>query len=50
MVRDDIYTITAEDVKEQIDENTIAVGAVVGTTFTGQMDPIEEINRCIIRN
>jgi glutamate decarboxylase len=43
-LREDLYTITAEDVAEEIDENTIAVGAVVGTTFTGQMDPIKEIN------
>ncbi len=47
-LREDIYTITAEDVIEEIDENTIAVGAVVGTTFTGQMDPIEEINNALL--
>ncbi len=47
-LEEDIYTITAEDIKEQIDENTIAVGAVVGTTFTGQMDPIEEINQMLL--
>jgi len=47
-LRDDIYTITAEDVVEMIDENTIAVGAVVGTTFTGQMDPIKEINQALL--
>lgn len=47
-LREDIYTITAEDVKAEIDENTIAVGAVVGTTFTGQMDPIKEINDVLI--
>ena len=40
----DVYTITAEDVAQEVDENTIAVGAVIGTTFTGQMDPIKEIN------
>ena len=44
----DIYTITAEDVTENVDENTIAVGAVIGTTFTGQMDPIQEINNCLL--
>ena len=33
---------------EEIDENTIAVGAVVGTTFTGQMDPIEDINNALL--
>ncbi len=47
-LREDIYTITAEDVKDEIDENTIAVGAVVGTTFTGQMDPIKEINDVLL--
>ncbi len=47
-LRDDIYTITAEDVVNEIDENTIAVGAVVGTTFTGQMDPIKEINDALL--
>jgi len=43
-IKDDLYTITAEDVAKEVDENTIAVGAVIGTTFTGQMDPIKEIN------
>jgi len=47
-LKEDIYTITAEDIKAAVDENTIAVGAVVGTTFTGQMDPIEEINKALI--
>ena len=47
-LREDIYTITAEDVVAEIDENTIAVGAVVGTTFTGQMDPIEDINTALL--
>ncbi|HMK53735.1 MAG TPA: glutamate decarboxylase [Methanobacteriaceae archaeon] len=44
----DLYTITAEDVAAEIDENTIAVGAVIGTTFTGQMDPIKEINDLLL--
>jgi len=38
------YILSVEDVKHQIDENTICVGAVMGTTFTGQLDPVEEIN------
>ncbi|MBZ9570715.1 glutamate decarboxylase [Methanobrevibacter sp. TMH8] len=38
------YTLTADNVKEHIDENTIAVGVVLGTTFTGQIDQIQEIN------
>lgn len=44
----DLYTITAEDVAENVDENTMAVGVVIGTTFTGQMDPIKEINTCLL--
>jgi glutamate decarboxylase len=47
-LREESYTITAQDVVDEIDENTIAVGAVVGTTFTGQMDPIEEINTALL--
>jgi glutamate decarboxylase len=47
-LREDLYTITAADVAEEINENTIAVGAVIGTTFTGQMDPIKEINDMLI--
>jgi glutamate decarboxylase len=47
-LKEDLYTITAEDVAEKIDENTIAVGTVIGTTFTGQMDPIKEINDILI--
>jgi len=38
------YIISVEDVKQQIDENTICVGVVMGTTFTGQLDPVEEVN------
>lgn len=47
-LKEDVYTVTAEDIKNHVDENTIAVGAVVGTTFTGQMDPVEEINDALI--
>ncbi|MGP8022997.1 MAG: glutamate decarboxylase [Methanobacterium sp.] len=48
-LQEDLYTITADDVAEEIDENTIAVGAVIGTTFTGQMDPIKDINDVLIK-
>ena len=40
----DCYTITAETVAERIDDNTICVGAILGTTFTGGADPIKEIS------
>ncbi len=38
------YTLSVEEVRRRIDENTICVGAVMGTTFTGELDPVEEIN------
>ncbi|MCD6309088.1 MAG: glutamate decarboxylase [Candidatus Eremiobacteraeota bacterium] len=44
----DRYTITAEKVADCIDENTICVGAILGTTFTGQADPVEEINDLLV--
>ena len=35
--------------RKRIDENTICVGAVIiGTTFTGQMDPVEDINQLLL--
>ena len=42
------YVISAEKVKPLIDENTIAVGAILGTTFTGGADPISEINDLLL--
>ena len=48
-LKEDTYVISAQDVANEVDENTIAVGAVVGTTFTGQMDPIHEINDALIK-
>jgi len=43
------YILNAEDVERRIDENTMAVGAVLGTTFTGQMDAIEDINNLLMQ-
>ncbi len=40
----DRFAITAVGVEERIDENTICVGAILGTTFTGEADPIAEIS------
>ncbi len=41
---EDRYVIGAEQVSELIDENTIAVCGVLGTTFTGQMDDFASID------
>ena len=40
----DKYTIGPEDVEPHVDENTIGVAAVLGTTFTGHDDDIAGIN------
>ena len=37
------YVITPEQVLENVDENTIGVVAILGTTFTGELEPIGEI-------
>jgi glutamate decarboxylase len=38
------YTIGPEDVEPLVDENTIGVAAVLGTTFTGHADDVRGIN------
>jgi glutamate decarboxylase len=43
------YTIGPEDVEPHLDENTIGVAAVVGTTFTGHADDVVGINELLIR-
>ncbi|MGB7589398.1 MAG: glutamate decarboxylase [Solirubrobacterales bacterium] len=45
----DRHVIGPEEVEAQIDENTIAVGAILGTTFTGQIDEIEGIDELLRR-
>jgi glutamate decarboxylase len=42
------YTIGPEDVEPHIDENTIGVAAVVGTTFTGHADDVIGINELLL--
>src|SRR3954468_22919258 len=42
------YTIGPEDVEPHVDENTIGVAAVLGTTFTGHMDDITGINDLLV--
>jgi glutamate decarboxylase len=41
------YTIGPEDVEPHVDENTIGVAAVLGTTFTGHMDDISGIDELL---
>jgi glutamate decarboxylase len=48
-LRPDKYTIGPEDVEPHIDENTIGVAAVVGTTFTGHADDVVGINDLLVQ-
>jgi glutamate decarboxylase len=45
----DKYTIGPEDVEPFVDEHTIGVAAVLGTTFTGHSDDIRGINTLLLR-
>jgi glutamate decarboxylase len=42
------YVIGPEDVEPHVDENTIGVAAVLGTTFTGHADDIVGINNLLL--
>jgi len=48
-IHKDNYVVDAGEMEPQIDENTIAVGAILGTTYTGQADPIKEINDLLLK-
>ncbi len=41
------YVITPEEVVNATDENTIGVVAILGTTFTGEFEPIEAIHEAL---
>jgi glutamate decarboxylase len=45
----DKYVIGPEDVRPHVDENTIGVAAVLGTTFTGHADDIVGINDLLVQ-
>jgi glutamate decarboxylase len=40
---EDRYVITPEQVLDAVDEHTIGVVAILGTTYTGELEPIAEI-------
>ncbi len=48
-LREDKLVIGPEDVEPHIDENTIGVAAVLGTTFTGHSDDIKGINDLLVQ-
>ncbi len=41
------YTLDPEAVAEAVDERTVCVGAILGTTYTGHLDPVAEIDRVL---
>jgi glutamate decarboxylase len=47
-LREDKYVIGPEDVEPHVDENTIGVAAVLGTTFTGHADDIVGIDKLLV--
>ena len=42
------YVITPDDALARCDENTIGVIAILGTTYTGEFEPIEEIHDALV--
>jgi glutamate decarboxylase len=49
-VRKGRYVIEPDEVLARIDENTIGVVAILGTTYTGEFEPIEAIHDAIVAN
>ncbi|WP_018693829.1 glutamate decarboxylase [Algicola sagamiensis] len=43
------FTITADEVAEKVDDNTTCVVSVMGTSYTGQNDPVESINNKLVQ-
>lgn len=43
------YVLAPEDVARTVDENTIGVCAILGSTFTGEFEPIEAISAALDR-
>jgi glutamate decarboxylase len=48
-LKPDRYTIGPQDIEPHVDENTIGVAAVLGTTFTGHADDIKGINDHLVQ-
>jgi glutamate decarboxylase len=44
------YVITPEEAVAATDENTIGVIAILGTTYTGEYEPIKEIHDAVVAN
>lgn len=44
----DNTVINIKEALQQVDENTIAVVGILGTTFTGEFEPIESLNQALL--
>jgi glutamate decarboxylase len=44
------YTVTPEEVMARVDDDTIGVVAILGTTFTGEYEPIHAIHEALERH
>lgn len=47
-VTENRFTVTPEDVVAACDENTIGAVAILGTTYTGEFEPIREIHDALV--
>ena len=47
-VAHDRYVVDPDDVMARVDENTIGVIPILGTTFTGEFEPIKEIHDRVV--
>jgi glutamate decarboxylase len=43
------YVLSPEEAIKLVDENTIGVVAVLGSTYTGHFEPIEELNNALMK-
>ena len=46
---EDRYVISADEALERVDENTIGVVSILGSTYTGEYEPTEEINDALVK-
>ncbi len=47
-VATDRFVVDPDDVMQRVDENTIGVIPILGTTYTGEFEPIEEIHDRVV--
>lgn len=44
------YVVTPEQIVDAVDENTIGVVSIMGTTFTGEYEPVEAIHEALMEH